>query len=611
MRDNYWTRLLQNRITRRRALATGGSLALGATLFAACGGDDDSSHGPAGFDPEKWPEGDLDRYLQLQTGFGRGASEAEGTKAMVAGTTDPFAVHAGLEVLKNGGNAVDGALTASLAQVALNAGATVSYAGYLTAVYYDAASGKVESLNAGYNTVRGELDPLSIPQPGVPSGRTVLVPGFMAGVEALHTRYGGAPFASLFEPAVWLAEEGIPVHPALQAWMTRERETITRLPGGAKIFSDDEGRPYASGDIFRQPALAETLRQVASQGAGYMYEGEWAKRFVEAVKSEGGKMEMDDMAAYQAIWGDPAHISYGDYEVFSLGEPSVGGLITLGSLNVAQAANLKEYGHYASSPEALYYLIQIIRSQAFFAYSSDESRERLLPGIDPSPESLLTEKVARQFWELIQEQATTFDTDGAPGSDHSAGVVAVDEEGNVVSILHTINTNLWGSTGLFVEGISIPDSASIQQGRVYQAGPGRRLPEGTNPTLVTKQRQPFLASATIGNLLLQVNIQNLVSILDFGMDPRDAIDQPHTLGFHPPEAALSRVPWLEPPLPEAVRQGAFEESVLEGASDLGQPFERVRTTERVGYWAAIQLDDENGKLTGVASDELNPMVEGF
>ena len=117
--------------------------------------------------PDRWPEQELKRYLALQSGGGFDWEErkriepqrsATSSKAMTAGTSEPLAVHAGLEVLRHGGNAADAALTTALAQVALTAGAAISYAGILTAVYYDAASGKVYTLNASYNTVQNERD---------------------------------------------------------------------------------------------------------------------------------------------------------------------------------------------------------------------------------------------------------------------------------------------------------------------------------------------------------------------------------------------------------------------------------------------------------------------
>jgi gamma-glutamyltranspeptidase / glutathione hydrolase len=119
-----------------------------------------------------------------------------------------------------------------MAQIALNAGATVSYAGILTAVYYDAKSGKVYSLNASWNRPRNEADPLSIPSQGTASGRSALVPGFMAGVQALHERFGRRPFAELFEPALWLADHGFPLPRVVGVTRRRRRLNGLRRPAG-------------------------------------------------------------------------------------------------------------------------------------------------------------------------------------------------------------------------------------------------------------------------------------------------------------------------------------------------------------------------------------------
>jgi len=161
---------------------------------------------------------------------------------MIAGTSEPLAVHAGLEVLRNGGNAVDAALTTALAQVTLTAGATISYAGIMNAVYFDAKSGKVHTLNASYNTVQNEKDPLSIPGLGEHSGRTALVPGFMAGIQALHDRFGKLPFAKLFGPAIWLAENGVLINPVINGYISSQQKFITRLPESKRIFTKPTAR---------------------------------------------------------------------------------------------------------------------------------------------------------------------------------------------------------------------------------------------------------------------------------------------------------------------------------------------------------------------------------
>src|SRR5262245_30783152 len=136
---------------------------------------------------------------------------AEGRNGVVVGTTGPMAVHAGLEILKKGGSAADAALATSLAQVVECAGAYVSHAGILSMVYFDAATGNISFLNACYNTPLEEKNPRTIPGLGKASGRTALVPGFMAGVQAAHDRFGKLPRKTVFEPARTMAEQGFKV----------------------------------------------------------------------------------------------------------------------------------------------------------------------------------------------------------------------------------------------------------------------------------------------------------------------------------------------------------------------------------------------------------------
>jgi gamma-glutamyltranspeptidase/glutathione hydrolase len=559
--------------------------------------------------PEQWAKQDLDRYLSLENEFGSSNPGAVSSKGMIAATTNPFAIHAGLEVLKHGGNAADAALTTSLAQIALTAGGAISYAGIMTAVYYDAASGKVYTLNAAYNTVQNEKDPLSIPEWGQHSGRSALVPGFMAGVQALHDRFGKLPFAALFGPAIWIADHGVALNPPVGSWLVSARNFITRLPETKRIFTKEDGELYQAGDMFRQPELAATLKKIASQGSAYMYKGEWAHHFVDAVQREGGKMTLEDLAGYRAMWTEPLAMPYRGYQVVSLGAPSKGGLMTLGSLKVAEVADLRKYGHYESSAEALYYLIQITREEYNLVHMSAAEFKNYLPGVAFSPESLLSADTAQRLWARIQRNITAKPPAVRPGSNHSAGVLAVDEQGNVASILHSLNGVLWGSTGIFVDGISIPDSACFQQQPIASAGPGVRLPEISNPLMVLKGGKPVLASTTIGSALHQAALQNLINVLDFGMDPKTSAYQPNTQGpFYGVSLTGPGKPEYEK---EAVGERDFSQAVLDGVRARGRAIKIVYENDQRGFWVGIQIDPRVHKLFGGVTKGLNAMVEGY
>ena len=548
--------------------------------------------------PHRWPKQDLQRYLALESAWAQPQPAVTASRGMIAATTGPLAIHAGLEALRHGGTAADAVLTTALAQIALSAGGAISYAGMMTVVYYDAASARVYALDAGFHTVRDERSPLTIPGHGQPSGRTALVPGFMAGVEALHRRFGRLPFATLFGPAIWIAERGVPVSPPVGSWLVSQKAVITRLPETRRVFTRDNGEFYRTGELFRQPALAGTLKEVSRHGAGYMYRGEWARRFVAAVRREGGRMTLEDLAAYRAAWPAPLRVSYRDYEVVAL--PGTGGLMTLGGLKVAEAANLRQYGHYTRSADTLYYLIQIARIQNFLATGSPRILRNYFPGVDPSPAARFAPGTAARLWAFIQKDMDPLPPPAAPRPQHSTGIVAVDAGGNVAAVLHSLNGDIWGSTGLFVDGVSIPDPGSFQQREIAQAGPGARLPEATIPLIVLQAGKPVLASSAMGLGLHTVTLQNVLNVLEFGMDPQTAVDQPNFRGPHPANYRA-----------EAVGKGDFPPEVLEGVRARGQLVQTVGKYDLLGYWIGIHIDPSTRRLAAGVTSHLNALAEGY
>jgi len=326
------------------------------------------------------------------------------------------------------------------------------------------------------------------------------------------------------------------------------------------------------------------------------------------VQREGGNMTLKDLAAYRPLWTEPLQSSYRGYQVVSLGPPNIGGSITLGGLELAEVAGLKEYGRYATSAEALYYLIQIERITQTFASLPSAARQKNFPDVEPSLSSLLTVKAAERFWARIQSKMVPPPTK-QPGSDHSAGIVVVDEQGNVACILHSINGVLWGSTGIFVDGISVPNSAVFQQRAIAEAGPGVRLPESTNPVLVLRGGKPVLASVAIGNALLDVTLENLINVLDFGMDPETAVSEPHTQGFF--VGKIANAPGKPELEKEAIGEGDFSQSVLDGVEARGQPIKLVDKYSQPGYWIGIQIDPKGHTLKGAGTTLLPVLVEGY
>jgi gamma-glutamyltranspeptidase/glutathione hydrolase len=196
-----------------------------------------------------------------------------------------------------------------------------------------------------------------------------------------------------------------------------------------------------------------------------------------------------------------------------------------------------------------------------------------------------------------------------PAPNHSSSVVAVDEQGNVAALLHSCNCLLWGTTGIFVDGVSIPDAAVIQREAISRAGHGNRLPLTTNPVIVLKGNRPVLASSAIGSGLQAVTLQNLINVLDQGMAPRIAVAQPN---FQGPFVGLQATGWSPPQLTKEVLDRGFPGSVVTGLKKRGQDvYEGQAGGAQSGYWIGIQIDPKSGALSGGATQRLNSSVEAY
>lgn len=538
-------------------------------------------------------------------------TEAIASRGMVTGTTGSAAVEAGVDMLRQGGSAADAAAATALTQICLAAGSWVSYAGIYSLVYFEASTGKLYNLNAGFNTIQAEDDPLAIPGPNLgdlgkgglsafqyeASGRTALAPGFMAGIEATHRRFGKLPLQAIFAPAIRYAEDGFPWTAGHAQQYAFRASVLSRLPRTREVFAKADGSTYAAGENFKQPALARTLRRSAVEGIReYLYCGEWAEALVAAVRADGGKMTLADLRDYEVIWSEPTHASYHGYDIYSHGLPAAGGVCLSEAMNLAELAELSSKPRYSESPEALFWLAQIAKP-AFVLGSAPiadaaglQAAIRAL-GIDLSLSSRLDKRTSKALWDAMK--SGRLPGIGAPPAvpAHSDSVVAIDQWGNMAAVVHSINTVSWGSTGIFVEGISIPDSAAFQQHAVAAAGSGRRLPDPTNPGLVLRNGKPVMAFGSIGAGLHIRTVGSLIAVLDFGLTPQQAINEPSIGCFE--MGGIGRL---------TVGAKEFPPDFLKAVRDLGQDV--VESDPLRGYWIGIQIDPVTGELHGGAIREL-------
>jgi gamma-glutamyltranspeptidase/glutathione hydrolase len=519
----------------------------------------------------------------------------EGTNGMVAATTGGAATQAGLKILKEGGTAADAAMATALTEVVQAGGANVSFGGIMMMVYYEASTGRVYFLDAQYNTPLAETNPLSIPATG---GRTALVPGFMAGVQAVHDKFGKVSFQRLFAPAIALAEKGEPVTSGISWWINSKKDVLSRFPETKRIFTKANGKFYRQGDLFPQLALAQTLRKVAAQGASYMYEGEWGRKFVEVIQRNGGKITQQDMTNYHASWEEPLQTTYRDYRVFAAGLQTYGGVMAVEGFNLLELANLKQYGHYTKSPRSLYWFMQIVDC-ARLAFDWRDVREH-----DLSPASRATKQTSAWIWEKMQNGVLPWREkamkNASQSSAHTDGIVVVDRWGNIAVVNHTSNTVGGGNTGIYVDGVSIPDSATFQPRLIAQAGPGHRLPNAMCPLIIMRDAKPMLGSAAVG-VGYPKTLQVIVNILDFDMNPQTAVDTPSFLWNT----------WSSP-LTGQVETNMFDSDVLDGVRSMGIKV-RVLSRDKAspGYWVGVQVDQKTHRLTGAVSQGLEGQVETY
>jgi len=571
-----------------------------------------AGHG-ADLSPAKWPAAERERLEQLenQTWAPFEAQSIESRGGIVSATVSPVAVYAGVQTLKQGGNAADAAATTALTQVTVQLGSVVSYGGIFTMLYYDAGTQKVYSMDAGYNSYLGETDPKSIPvsdlgplpgkaaappTAGGAKGRETLVPGFMAGVEAMHHRFGRLPFRALFAPAIYYAEHGVQISPTLQYFFTVRAKYLSRTPEGRQFMRQAGSEMPKAGDRFVQSELARTLKAVSERGARYMYTGAWGENFVRIVQREGGRVTAEDLKRYEPIWNAPRQETVFGHTVYVNGAPHTGGYALFAGLNLAEALKLDQQGPYWTDPQTFRSLARIAQFIAS-APAIDRGAAAFLTGrgVDITADAQLGKGYAAALAPLLGE---LFAPPAETGPKHSNAIVVVDSEGNIAVVTHTINAVIWGDTGIVVDGIPIPDSAAFQQLNLATIKPGDRVPHQIIDTIAFEGDAPVLATASIGSSLVPESIRVHLGVLGQHQSLATVMAAPPLL------ATLDAGDWNRPLSQRAVSipQGAYGPDFMAKLKPLGLKLVEIpaATAGAVrGTLAAVAIDPKTGKRTGV------------
>jgi gamma-glutamyltranspeptidase/glutathione hydrolase len=406
----------------------------------------------------------------------------------IVATEHPLASQIGATILAQGGNAVDAAIAANAAMGLVGPMAN-GIGGDLFALVYDAKSGKLHGLNAsGWSPAGLNIDLIKrqgftseMPQSGVHS---VTVPGCVDGWQKLLDRFGRKKLSSLLAPSIRLAEDGFPVTEIFSTYWVASESKLHKNTNAARVYLPS-GRAPKTGDIFRNPDLAWSYKQIARHGRKAFYEGEIARRILICSAGLGGTLNAEDLKKFSSEWVEPISTTYRGWTVYEI-PPNGQGIAALAMLNLMENFPLETYGH--NSADALHVMIEAKK----LAYA-DVIRHVADPHFAKVPAAgMLSKDYARERVRLIDmAKANCHVPAGQPppmGTD-TTYLCVVDAEGNIVSYIQS-NYNSFGS-GAVPEGTGF---ALQNRGGLFSLDPkhpnalaGRKRPLHTIiPAFMTK-----------------------------------------------------------------------------------------------------------------------------
>lgn len=522
---------------------------------------------------------------------------ALGRDGMVA-SCHPLATLAGVETLKAGGTAADAAV-ATNAVLAVTQSNNCGLGGDLFCLYWEAATRRVHFLNgAGRSGARASLDEVrrrGLKGLPVIGPETVSVPGAVRAWAMLLERFGTRPLDALLQPAIHYAGRGFPIGSILSQGIT-EFAPGNRDPEWHRVFRPG-GRAPAPSEMFVQPDLARTLRDLAAEGPDLFYRGRVARAIAERMAKD-GFLTPDDLAAHTGEWGEPIATTYRGYTVYETPPPTQGVTALLG-LNMLETVDLGK--HPLHSTEHLHLLLEVVK----LAYA-DRDCWIADPQCAHVPLSGMLDKAyaAKRLAAFDPERATTY-APGEPEGD-TTGFVVTDAQGNVAAVIQSL-FNAFGS------GVVPPGTGFCLQNRGRHFSMDGAHPNALAPhkrpfhtlmaSITAKDDRPVLGFATMGgNGQAMFHLQALTNVFDYGLDIQEAIERPRFLigAFLPDEPA------------ETIRlEKRVDAGVVTALRRLGHPITLVdELFYRVGQAHGVMVHPD-GVLSGGADPRGDGMALGI
>jgi len=460
----------------------------------------------------------------------------------IVSSASRLASETGVQILKQGGNAVDAAVATAFAlAVTWPSAGNIGGGGFLV---YHGENGQATTFDFREKAAIAATEDMYLG----PNGRVqnnsnhigmlaVGVPGTVAGLFKAHQELGSLPWAELVAPAVEMARNGIPINYSLQTGFERSANRFRQYPSSAKKFFKSDGSFYQLGETWVQPDLAHTLELIQRNGRDGFYLGENAKRLADFMANNGGLITEEDLAKYEAIEREPIKGSYRGFDIVSMPPPSSGGVALVEMLNILEDYDLSEMGH--NSADYLHVLTETMRR----AYA-DRAEHLGDPDFNEDiPISRLVDKeYAAKLRSTInlnkKSESSPSQFAQAYESEETTHFSVVDKDGNMVSLTYTLEFG-YGSA-IVVEGggyllnnelgdFNAVPGLTDERGNIGTApnlvAPQKRPLSSMTPTIVAKNGKPVFATGSPGGkTIINTTMQTILNVIDHGFNIAEAIE---------------------------------------------------------------------------------------
>ena len=523
-------------------------------------------------------------------------------------SAEVHATQAGIEILKQGGNAVDAAVAVGFALAVTHSSAgNIGGGGFMLIRQADGQNFFVDFREEA----PGKASPTMYQdaQGNIVKGRSTVgmlasgIPGTVAGLVSAQKRVGKLTLAQDMAPAIRLAERGFALDTE-EANGFRHARNLPLFPDSRRVFQRD-GNYYQAGEVFKQPELAATLKAIAQGGADAFYKGRIAEDLAAFEKANGGLITAADMAHYQAKWRTPLSVSYHGYDILTSPPPSSGGVAIIEMLNMLDHSNFVTAG--MDSAASLHDEIEAQRRAM-----ADRAQYLGDPDFVKVPmATLLSPQFAQQRWASVQPDRASLSSEVGAGpvpgweSNETTHFSVVDPAGDAVGVTYTLNFGYGsgvtaGHLGFllndemddFTSKPGAPNGFNLIQGKVNDIQPYKRPLSSMVPTIVSKDGKLALVLGSPGGPRIITSVfEVLTNVLDFGLNVQQAVDAPR---FH--QQWMPETVYLEGP-------DRFSPDTLALLKQMGYPLQVGRTWCDV---EAIQIDPK----TGMRMAATDPRADG-